>query len=97
MHLWGGFSDQVIGTAILLFPVLAVTDPRNSSPLSNPAPVVVGLIVVAIGMAWGAAAPLIGGLIGAGLYKMLIGRFLPGETAPEAVAQEQDKREHQPA
>ncbi|HEU5353358.1 MAG TPA: MIP/aquaporin family protein [Actinocrinis sp.] len=139
VHLWGGFRDQVIGTAILLFLVLAVTDLRNSSPLANMAPVVVGLIVVAIGMAWGTnagyainpardfgprfasfitgygtafrdqygelyfwvpiVAPLIGGLIGAGLYKVLIGRFLPGPTEPDAVIEENEQRvrESQPA
>ncbi len=53
---WGAFRDQIIGTAILLFLVFAVTDPRNTSPLANMAPVVVGFIVVAIGMAWGTDA-----------------------------------------
>jgi glycerol uptake facilitator protein len=137
VHEWGAFRDQVIGTAILLFLVLAVTDLRNSSPLSNLAPVVVGLIVVAIGMAWGTdagyainpardfgprlaefftgygsafrdqygnlyfwvpiIAPLLGGLIGAGLYKVLIGRFLPGESEPTAVdAPIEGVAEHQP-
>jgi glycerol uptake facilitator protein len=56
VHLWGGFRDQVIGTAILLFCILAVTDLRNSAPAANLAPVVVGFIVVAIGMAWGTDA-----------------------------------------
>ncbi|WP_119727461.1 MIP/aquaporin family protein [Thermomonospora amylolytica] len=114
---WGAFRDQIIGTAILLFLVLAVTDARNDGPAANLAPVVIGLIVVAIGMAWGTDAgyainpardfgprlasfltgyggawrdqygelyfwvpilgPLIGGVLGAGLYKALIGRFLP--------------------
>ena len=137
VHEWGAFRDQVIGTAILLFLILAVTDLRNSSPLSNLAPVVVGLIVVAIGMAWGTdagyainpardfgprlaefftgygsafrdqygnlyfwvpvIAPLVGGLIGAGLYKVLIGRFLPGESEPTAVdAPIEGVAEHQP-
>jgi glycerol uptake facilitator protein len=53
---WGGFRDQVIGTAILLFIVLALTDLRNQPPLANLTPVVVGLLVVAIGMAWGTDA-----------------------------------------
>jgi glycerol uptake facilitator protein len=139
VHLWGGFRDQIIGTAILLFLVLAVTDMRNSSPLGNMAPVVVGLIVVAIGMAWGTdagyainpardfgprlasyftgygtafrdqygdlyfwvpiVAPLIGGLIGAGLYKGLIGRFLPGDEEPDAgiVEEQKPQPERQPA
>jgi glycerol uptake facilitator protein len=122
VHEWGAFRDQVIGTAILLFLVYAVTDSRNTAPLGNMAPVVVGFIVVAIGMAWGTDAgyainpardfgprlasfvtgygsafrdqwgnlyfwvpivgPLIGAVIGAWLYKVLIGRFLPG-TGPD--------------
>lgn len=48
--------DQVIGTAILLFLVLAVTDLRNQGPAPYIAPFIVGLIVVAIGMAWGTNA-----------------------------------------
>jgi glycerol uptake facilitator protein len=131
VSLWGGFRDQIIGTAILLFLILAVTDMRNSSPLGNMAPVVVGLIVVAIGMAWGTdagyainpardfgprlasyftgygtafrdqygdlyfwvpiVAPLIGGVIGAGLYKALIGRFLPGDEEPDAGVVDEQK------
>jgi glycerol uptake facilitator protein len=53
---WGAFRDQIIGTAILLFLILAVTDTLNSAPGANLTPFVVGLIVVAIGMAWGADA-----------------------------------------
>ncbi|MEU4535439.1 MIP/aquaporin family protein [Streptosporangium sp. NPDC023825] len=53
---WGAFRDQVIGTAILLLLILAVSDARNSAPMANLAPFVVGLIVVAIGMAWGTNA-----------------------------------------
>jgi glycerol uptake facilitator protein len=50
------FLDQILGTAILLFLILAVTDSRNDAPVAWMAPVVVGLIVVAIGMAWGTNA-----------------------------------------
>ncbi|MDX6211296.1 MAG: glycerol uptake facilitator protein [Frankiales bacterium] len=113
----GALRDQIIGTAILLFLVFAIIDTRNSTPLSNLAPVVIGLLVVAIGMAWGTDAgyainpardfgprlasfvtgygtafrdqyghlyfwvpivgPLIGGVIGAGLYQFGISRYLP--------------------
>jgi glycerol uptake facilitator protein len=52
----GALRDQIIGTAILLFLILAVTDLRNSAPGVNLAPVVVGFIVVAIGFAWGTNA-----------------------------------------
>ncbi|RFS82411.1 aquaporin family protein [Actinomadura spongiicola] len=120
IETWGAFRDQVIGTAILLFLVLALTDLRNAPPLANLAPLIIGLVVVAIGMAFGAAAgyainpardlgpriaqfltgygsdvwrdqygelyfwvpivgPLIGAVVGAGLYILLIGRNLPGE------------------
>ena len=50
------FFDQIIGTAILVFVVFALVNARNNPPLSNLAPVVIGLIVVGIGMAWGANA-----------------------------------------
>ncbi len=52
----GALRDQIIGTAILVFLIFAVTDARNSAPPANVAPIVVGLIVVAIGMAWGTDA-----------------------------------------
>jgi glycerol uptake facilitator protein len=114
---WGALRDQIIGTAILLFLVVAITDVRNTSPLANLAPVVIGLLIVGIGMAWGTDAgyainpardfgprlasfftgygsafhdqyghlyfwipivgPIVGGVIGAGLYELLVGRFLP--------------------
>ncbi|MFG2091079.1 MULTISPECIES: MIP/aquaporin family protein [unclassified Spirillospora] len=122
---WGAFRDQVIGTAILLFLIKVLTDVRNSPPLANLAPFLIGLVVVAIGMAFGSAAgyainpardfgprlasfltgyggawrdqygdlyfwvpiiaPLIGGVLGAGLYKVLIGRFLPSADEPAQV------------
>jgi glycerol uptake facilitator protein len=118
---WGAFRDQVIGTAILLFLILAVTDLLGTPPQANLAPFIIGLIVVAIGMAWGAAAgyainpardfgprlasyltgyedaftdttgypyfwipivgPIVGGLLGAALYQVLIHRFLPAADA----------------
>jgi glycerol uptake facilitator len=117
VHEWGAFRDQVIGTAILLMLILAVTDVLNTPPGANLGPFVIGLIVVAIGMAFGTnagyainpardlgprlasyltgygtawrdqwgnlywwvpiAGPLIGGVLGAALYKLFVGRFLP--------------------
>ena len=50
------FFDQIVGTAILVFVVFALVNMRNNPPLSNLAPVVIGLLVVGIGMAWGANA-----------------------------------------
>jgi len=52
----GGLRDQIIGTAILVFLVFAITDARNSAPLANLTPFIVGLVVVGIGMAWGTDA-----------------------------------------
>ncbi|ADI12225.1 putative glycerol uptake facilitator protein [Streptomyces bingchenggensis BCW-1] len=114
---WGALRDQVIGTAILMLLVFAVTDLLNTPPGANLAAVVIGLIVVAIGMAWGTDAgyainpardfgprlasfitgydtawrdqygnfyfwvpivgPLVGGLVGAALYRILVSPFLP--------------------
>jgi glycerol uptake facilitator protein len=119
VHEWGAFRDQIIGTAILLFMILAITDAANTAPGANLAPFIIGLLVVGIGMAWGTdagyainpardfgprfasfitgyggamrdqygnlyfwipiVAPIIGGLGGAGLYKVLVGRFLPSD------------------
>jgi glycerol uptake facilitator protein len=52
----GALRDQIIGTAMLVLLVLAITDARNMAPGSNMAPFIIGLAVVAIGMAIGAAA-----------------------------------------
>ncbi len=43
---WGAFRDQIIGTAILLFVILALTDTDNTAPVANLGPVVIGLLVV---------------------------------------------------
>jgi glycerol uptake facilitator protein len=48
-----GFLDQVIGTALLLLMVLAITDELNVPPGSNLGPAMIGLVVVAIGMSFG--------------------------------------------
>jgi glycerol uptake facilitator protein len=48
-----GFLDQVIGTALLLLLVLAITDGLNVPPGANLAPLMIGLVVVAIGMSFG--------------------------------------------
>ena len=53
---WGALRDQVIGTAILLFLILAITDAAGTPPAANLAPFIIGLIVVGIGMAWGTDA-----------------------------------------
>jgi glycerol uptake facilitator protein len=49
-----GFLDQVIGTGLLLLLIFAITDEFNSPPGANLTPLMVGLVVVAIGMSFGA-------------------------------------------
>ena len=51
--LQAGFLDQVIGTALLLLMILAITDELNAPPGANLAPLMIGLVVVAIGMSFG--------------------------------------------
>jgi glycerol uptake facilitator protein len=117
VHEWGALRDQIIGTAILLFLILALIDVTNTAPGANLGPLLIGLLVVGIGMAYGTDAgyainpardlgprlasfltgfhgawrdqygnfyfwvpivgPLVGGLIGAGAYRVLVQPFLP--------------------
>ncbi|MEO6212574.1 MAG: MIP family channel protein [Vicinamibacterales bacterium] len=49
----GGFIDQFVGTAILMLVVLAISDARNAPPAAGMAPLIIGLLVVAIGMSFG--------------------------------------------
>jgi glycerol uptake facilitator protein len=51
--LQAGFLDQVIGTALLLLLILAITDEFNAPPGANLAPLMIGLVVMAIGMSFG--------------------------------------------
>jgi glycerol uptake facilitator protein len=56
-HSWiGPFVDQVIGTAFLVGFIFAITDEFNAPVRGNLAPLVVGFIVVAIGISYGANA-----------------------------------------
>jgi glycerol uptake facilitator protein len=48
-----GLLDQVIGTALLLGLILAITDPDNQPVAAEFNPLMVGLVVVAIGVSWG--------------------------------------------
>lgn len=117
------FLDQVVGTAILVFVIFALTTAWNNPPMANMGPVVIGLLVVAIGMAWGAnagyainpardfgpriaslitgysgamsdqngnlyfwlpiVAPLVGGLVGGGMFKYLIEIHLTEEAGED--------------
>jgi glycerol uptake facilitator protein len=48
-----GLLDQTIGTGLLMMMILAIGDERNQPPGANMGPLMTGLIVVAIGMAFG--------------------------------------------
>jgi glycerol uptake facilitator protein len=111
-----GFFDQVLGTALLLFLIFAISDSRNVIVPAYLSPIAVGLIVLAIGVSFGKlhgyainpardfgprlftvlagfrnngltdhtgvwwipiAGPLAGGLLGGGLYDLLVRRYLP--------------------
>ncbi len=50
---WPGFFDQVVGTALLVGLIFAVVDKFNAQPGANMAPLIIGLIVLAIGIAFG--------------------------------------------
>ena len=48
-----GLLDQILGTALLLLLIFALSDERGVAPGANLAPVLVGLVVVVIGMSFG--------------------------------------------
>jgi glycerol uptake facilitator protein len=48
-----GFLDQLIGTGLLLLLIFAITDEFNMPPGANLAPLLIGLVVVAIGISFG--------------------------------------------
>jgi len=50
------FLDQIVGTAILVAVIFALTSAVNNPPLGNTAPLFIGLLVVAIGLGWGSNA-----------------------------------------
>ena len=52
-NLMIGFVDQVTGTALLIFLVFVLTDTRHQ-PLASLNPLLIGLVVVVIGMSFGA-------------------------------------------
>jgi MIP family channel proteins len=53
LSLGGGLVDQVVGTALLMLGVFAIGDSRNMNVPGWMAPVLVGALVVAIGVAFG--------------------------------------------
>jgi len=56
ISLTTAWFDQIVGTAILVFVIFALTNAVNNPPLANLGPLIIGFLVVAIGMAWGANA-----------------------------------------
>lgn len=52
LSLAGGFFDQVVGTALLMLGIFAISDRRNAGPASL-GPVIVGGLVALIGMSFG--------------------------------------------
>jgi len=52
----GPLLDQIIGTMFLVMVIFALSDTLNLPPLGNTAPFIVGLVVAAIGMSFGANA-----------------------------------------
>jgi glycerol uptake facilitator protein len=123
LQLSAGLLDQTIGTALLLLMIFAITDERNTPPGANMTPLMVGLVVVVIGMAFGGmhgyainpardfgprlwtvvagfknngltdgsmvfwvpiVGPLMGGVLGAGVYDLAVRRLLPAaEPGPQ--------------
>jgi glycerol uptake facilitator protein len=56
LSVLGGLRSEIIGTAMLVMVILAITDARNTAPGANLAPLIIGLLVVAIGMSLGATS-----------------------------------------
>ncbi len=52
--IFSGMADQILGTFLLVFFILATGDAKNTPVGSNLGPWVVGFLVVAIGMSFGA-------------------------------------------
>ncbi len=48
-----GFLDQFIGTGLLILMIFAIVDEYNTPPGANLAPLLIGLVVVAIGISFG--------------------------------------------
>ncbi|AZM46547.1 aquaporin [Streptomyces sp. WAC 06738] len=53
---WGPLLDQIVGTGILLLLICALIDKRNTAPMSNLHPFLIGFVVVAIGLSFGTNA-----------------------------------------
>lgn len=54
--VWGPLVDQIVGTALLVLLVVALIDMRNTGVKANLGPLLIGFVVAAIGMSYGANA-----------------------------------------
>ncbi len=54
--IWGPLVDQIVGTALLVMLVVALIDLRNTAVQANLGPLLIGFVVAAIGMSYGANA-----------------------------------------
>ena len=54
--VWGPLIDQIVGTALLVGVILAITDDLGTPVRANLAPLIVGLLVGGIGLSFGANA-----------------------------------------
>ncbi|MFB7337408.1 MIP/aquaporin family protein [Streptomyces adustus] len=54
--IWGPLIDQIVGTAFLVMLIVAVVDLRNTAVKANLGPLIIGFVVAAIGMSYGANA-----------------------------------------
>jgi len=53
LSIGGGLVDQIVGTALLMIGVFAIGDPKNMAAPSWLGPILVGLLVIGIGVAFG--------------------------------------------
>ncbi|MDW5597708.1 MIP/aquaporin family protein [Conexibacter stalactiti] len=53
-NIFGPLFSEIVGTALLVFCIFALIDNYNQPPKSNLAPLIVGIVVVAIGLSFGA-------------------------------------------
>ena len=51
--IWNTSISEIVGTAMLLLGVVALTDPKNLGPKANMAPFMIGMLVLSIGLSLG--------------------------------------------
>ncbi len=121
---FGAFGDEFVGTALLVGLILAITDGRNQPVQANLNPLIIGILIVAIGASFGLntgyainpardfgprlwmaiagggtgslndytwipiVAPLVGGPVGALIYKFTVGRAVADKDKEATAAAE---------